>query len=75
MQEEGIPPREASWIEDSQEERDHEALGDDGEEYQQDELDTMWTEKEELWCGVSKWSSPTSGEMWLWKSSYMTALL
>ena len=53
MQEEGIPPREASWIEeniveDSQEERDHEALGDDGEEYQQDELDTMWTEKEEL---------------------------
>ena len=48
MQEEGIPPREASWIEDSQEERDHEALGDDGEEYQQDELDTMWTDKEEL---------------------------
>ena len=50
MQEEGIPPREASWIEeniveDSQEERDHEELGDDGEEYQQE---AMWTEKEEL---------------------------
>jgi len=51
-QEEGIPPREASWIEeniveDSQEERDHETLGDDGEEYQQ-EGEAMWTEKEEL---------------------------
>ena len=55
MQEEGIPPREASWIEeniveDSQEERDHEELGDDGEEYQQE---AMWTEKEELWFGWS----------------------
>ena len=53
MQEEGIPPREASWIEedvieDSQEERDHETLSEGGEEYQQDPLDSFWTEREEL---------------------------
>ena len=53
MQEEGIPPREASWVEediiqDSEEESDHEMLSEEGEEYQQEALDSMWAEKEEL---------------------------
>ena len=59
MQEEGIPPREASWVEediteDSEEESDQEMLSEEGEEYQQEALDSMWAEKEELWCGISK---------------------
>ena len=53
MQEEGIPPREASWVEediteDSEEESDQEMLSGEGEEYQQEALDSMWAEKEEL---------------------------
>ena len=56
LQEEGIPPREASWIEedftedteDSEEELDNAMLSEEGEEYEQQTLDSMWIEKEEL---------------------------
>ena len=53
LQEEGIPPREASWIEedimeDSEEELDNATLSEEGEEYEQQTLDSMWIEKEEL---------------------------
>ena len=53
MQEEGIPPREASWneediIEDSREERDDDTLSEEDEVYQQDALDTIGIEKDEL---------------------------
>ena len=49
MQEEGIPPREVSWIEeDSEDERDHETLSEEGEEDPEDALDLMWNGKEEL---------------------------
>ena len=53
LQEEGIPPREASWIEedlieDSEEELDNATLNEEGEEYEQQTLDSMWIEKEEL---------------------------
>ena len=48
-QEEGIPPREASWIEeDSEEELDNATLSDEVEENEQHTLDSMWIEKEEL---------------------------
>ena len=49
IQEEGIPPREVSWIdEDSEDERDHDTLSDEGEEDSEDALDAMWIGKEEL---------------------------
>jgi len=52
-QEEGIPPREASWIEediieDSEEELDNAMLSEEAEEYEHQTLDSMWIEKEEL---------------------------
>ena len=53
LQEEGIPPREASWIEediieDSEEELDNAILSEEAEEYEHQTLDSMWIEKEEL---------------------------
>ena len=53
MQEEGIPPREASWneedfIEDSREDRDDDTLSEEDEVYPQDALDTFGIEKDEL---------------------------
>ena len=76
MQEEGIPPREATWIgEDSEEERDDETLNEGVEEHPEDALGTMWTEKEELWCEISKRLCPTIRETWLAVKMETTALL
>ena len=49
MQEEGIPPREAGWVEEDMQELDEDDENDEDEELEPDTEVSDLMEKEELW--------------------------